>query len=36
MKVRNIEQFGASLALIVDDRDEDIEDAVMVDHYGSG
>ena len=36
MKVRNIEQFGGSIAFIVDDRSEDVEDAVMVDHYGSG
>lgn len=35
-KVRNIENFGGSVALIADNRSEDIADAVMIDHNGSG
>ena len=36
MKVKNIEEYGASVALIVEDREGDLEDEVMIDHYGSG
>lgn len=34
--MRNIENFGGSVALIADNRSEDIADAVMIDHNGSG
>ena len=35
-KVRNIEKFGASLALIADYKPENMDDFVMLDHGGAG
>ena len=35
-KVRNIERFGASMALIADYRPENMDDFVMLDHSGAG
>ena len=35
-KVRNIENFGASIALIADYTPESMEDIVMVDYGGAG
>lgn len=35
-KVRNVESFGSSLALIGDERDEDVTQILMEDYDGSG
>ena len=35
-KVRNIENFGAAIALIADSKIENVEDVVMVDYGGNG
>ena len=35
-KVRNIENFGASVALIADYKPESVEEIVMVDYGGAG
>jgi hypothetical protein len=35
-KVRNVEMFGATLALIGDEKDEDVTQIIMEDYDGSG
>ena len=35
-KARNVEDFGGSIALIVDNEDENTEDLLMTDQTGDG